>query len=154
MLKINNGKITINKDEELKILFVCTGNTCRSPMCEALFNHYYGSENVTSFSAGLAADGDLISGNAALALSEVGIEANRKRVSRNVAEDDIKYADVVICVSKSHAYALSVQYLDYKDKIMYMPKNIIDPYGENIDAYRACRDDILSVFGLIFDKKD
>ncbi len=153
MLKINNGKIVINKEESLKILFVCTGNTCRSPMCEAIFNHDYGSENVKSASAGLSADGSAVSENAVLALAEIGIETKGRR-SRNVTEDDIRSADAVICVSKSHAYALSVRFLDYKDKIMYMPADITDPFGGDIDVYRACRDDISAVFRLIFEKED
>ncbi len=154
MLRINNGKIVINKEESLKILFVCTGNTCRTPMCEAIFNRDYGSENVIASSAGLSADGSAVSENAVLALAEIGIEIDKSRKSRNVTEEEIKSADAVICVSKSHAYALSVRFLDYKDKIMYMPADITDPFGGGIDVYRACRDDISAVFRLIFEKED
>ena len=56
-----------------KILFVCTGNTCRSPMAEKIFNHRAPS-GYRAASAGIVTrDGKPISENSRLALEEIGI---------------------------------------------------------------------------------
>ena len=58
----------------MKIIFVCTGNTCRSPMAEALFNNRVkDSGKFCASSCGLFADGSPISHNAKLVLEEVKI---------------------------------------------------------------------------------
>ncbi len=65
------------KEVAMKILFICTGNTCRSPMAACLFNHFAAGTGYTAESAGLAArNGDSISENARLVLKELyGIDA-------------------------------------------------------------------------------
>ena len=72
----------------MNILFICTGNTCRSPMA-----HYYlnslNLNGVKAFSAGLFADGSPISENSRLALSEAGIDA-KNHISHTVTLEDVK----------------------------------------------------------------
>ncbi|MGN1409680.1 MAG: hypothetical protein ACI4XJ_05840, partial [Eubacteriales bacterium] len=81
MLQINDkGKIVLS-DTSLSVLFVCTGNTCRSPMCEAVFNSMYGSDKIKAKSAGIFADGSPVSKNAVKALAEDGIEISPDRKS-------------------------------------------------------------------------
>ena len=85
----------------MKIMFVCTGNTCRSPMAAALWNARYGDESHRAVSAGLAADGSCISKNAAEALFRKGIRAASgndylSHISHTVNESDMEKADIVI----------------------------------------------------------
>ena len=64
-----------------RVLFVCTGNTCRSPMAQGLMNHLSNEKElaVQATSAGLAADGEPIAENALAALQELGIDMSYHR---------------------------------------------------------------------------
>lgn len=139
------------------ILFVCTGNTCRSPMCAALFNKKY-SENTSlhAISAGLFADGSPISRNAVTALHEAAISSDANNdyanhISRTVAEEDIASASHVYGVTPSHAMQLMMRFPEYKDKISALPLPISDPFGSDVDGYKSCLSDIDAALALLFD---
>lgn len=153
MLKINDkGKIVLN-GTDLSILFVCTGNTCRSPMCEAVFNSMYGGDKVKARSAGIFADGSEISKNAVKALGDAGIEIDPGRKSRGIDEKLLEEADIVICVTHRHSLLLIQKYPKYAEKIAYMPSDITDPFGGDLDTYKKCLSDIKLSFEMIFDKE-
>lgn len=125
----------------IRILFVCTGNTCRSPMAEGIFRDMLiseGRENIMCQSAGIAAlDGELPSVNAVLALKETGIDISRHK-SRRITSDELDRWDVYFVMSKTHAYILEQAGVP-QDKI-YVPSEISDPYGGSLEVYRLCRD--------------
>lgn len=127
----------------MKILFVCTGNTCRSPMAECIFRDMLkkdGNENIMCQSAGLSAiNGSTATENAILACKELGLDISG-HVSRRFSQTDLKVWDVFFTMSKTHGYILEQAGVP-KDKI-YVPSYIDDPFGGNIEEYRACRDKI------------
>lgn len=152
MIKTNDkGKILVDSKTGLNVLFVCTGNTCRSPMCAALFNSVYGCEMVRADSAGLFADGSPVSKNAVEALKDSGITLSPAQKSRMVTEEDVKKADIVVCVTRSHSINLINRFPQYADKIGYMPYEITDPFGGDLDVYKRCLEDIKKSMGSIFE---
>ncbi|MBQ8401418.1 MAG: low molecular weight protein arginine phosphatase [Clostridia bacterium] len=133
--------------EKKRILFVCTGNTCRSPMAAALYNAKYADPASHAVSAGLAADGSGISRNAILALLDMGIRSAEENdylshVSHTVTETDMEKADLVIGMTGRHAMRLLMLYPAYASKITAMPADIADPYGGDGQAYRSCLEQI------------
>ena len=126
------------------VLFVCTGNTCRSPMCAALFHALFSqNRTVHADSCGLFADGSPISENAVAALMNRGIlptEDNdyRTYVSKPVTEELMEKADMVVGITHRHAMELMFRYPAYASKIHVMPLDIADPYGGDLAAYEAC----------------
>lgn len=123
-----------------KILFVCTGNTCRSPMAEGIFN-FLAKENNLDYiaeSAGLVTSTGLnYSENSVKACKEIGIDIeNGKTVF--IKDIDINDYNLFVPMSVSHAQAL-VSLGVPKDKICLLKSSgISDPYGGNLDVYRKC----------------
>ncbi len=122
------------------VLFVCTGNTCRSPMAEYLFRRMAGRRAV-SMSAGLTArDDSPASGNAAEAMREIGIDISAHR-SRLVTPDLIHGADAVVAMGREHYYML-LHCGAPKERLFLLGNGIEDPYGGDLVEYRQCRNKI------------
>lgn len=136
------------------ILFICTGNTCRSPMCAALYNAKYAGISEYALSAGLCADGSSISDKAVSALEDAGIIPSddnnyKNHVSHTVTENDMEHADKIICVSASHMMSMIFRFPSHASKITVLPKEIKDPFGGTLSDYKACLYDIDSALSIL-----
>lgn len=127
----------------MNVLFVCTGNTCRSPMAEGLFKKIIEDKNISGIncsSAGLfAMTGDEVALNAVKALErfEADISAHRaRRITAYILDETDKF----VCMTKEHAASLSL-YVP-SDKIIVLGGGIADPYGGNLETYLACANKI------------
>lgn len=98
---------------DMNILFVCTGNTCRSPMAEALLKNKLKDVNVKS--AGIyAADQQRANKNAIEVLKEKQIELDHR--SQSMTDELIEWADVILTMTTQHKRALIMQYPDHQEK--------------------------------------
>ena len=126
------------------VCFVCTGNTCRSPMAEAIFNKIAKEKGLglRAISAGLAASGSPISGNSAEVFRENGVSFDESFTSAQIDAPIVAKCDKVIGITASHAMSLMMRYPQFAGKIFAMPDDISDPFGGDIDVYRKCFEDI------------
>ena len=130
----------------MNILFVCTGNTCRSPMAEGYLKSK-GIEGVTVLSRGLAADGSPVSLNSKTAMDEAGIDIG-SHISKQITADDINKADKIICLSPSHKAVLLSAGVP-ENKLYILGDGISDPFGGSIEVYRRCRDEIFAAIDIL-----
>jgi len=128
----------------LRVLCVCSGNTCRSPMAQQLLQMLAEQQNLPLEvrSAGLAAfAGDPAAENAVLAMRECGRDLSGHR-SAPVSAYALAESDYVICMSSSHARALAPYVA--AQKLVVPPGGVPDPFGGDLETYRRTRDSLLS----------
>ncbi len=121
------------------ILFICTGNTCRSPMAMALCRLH----GVDAQSAGLSAfPGDSAALPAQRVIQALGGDLSRHR-AQTVSEELMAQAEKVFPMTSSHALMLSRLFPDHAHKIQLLSPQISDPFGGDDDAYRCCTHQLL-----------
>ncbi len=122
------------------IAFVCTGNTCRSPMAEAIFNKLAEEKQlpVRAVSFGLAAvRGMAASKQSVEVCREIGIDLSGFR-SHFIFDFDIADFEKIYCMSDEHRQILTQSIGLPPEKVAVL--DIADPYGSSIEIYRMCRD--------------
>ncbi len=121
------------------ILFVCSGNTCRSPMAAALAR----AHGVDAQSAGLNADpGDPAAPEAVYVAQRYGADL-RTHEARNVQAKLIREASQVYAMTNYHAEHLKKRFPQYAERIHVLDPSISDPYGWGDDAYETCAKELL-----------
>ena len=135
------------------ILFICTGNICRSPMAEGLFRHAVeGRGDYRILSAGLGAvDGQPPSVHSVTAMKELGIDISKQR-SRMLTGELVQQADYIFGMTHSHVDTVQLLYpkavektfllREFDDTLDPYEKDISDPIGGSFGVYRFCRDQI------------
>src|SRR5690242_2095535 len=135
------------------VLFVCTGNVCRSPMAEGLFRHaVQGRGEYRVLSAGLGAmEGQPPSPYAVQAVKELGIDISNQR-SRMLTPELVMQADYIFGMTHSHIDTVMMLYpmaaektfllREFDETLDQFEKDISDPIGGSYEIYLTCRDQI------------
>src|ERR1039457_1467434 len=135
------------------VLFVCTGNVCRSPMAEGIFRQaVQGRGNYRVISAGLGAmHGQPPSAFAVQAVKELGMDISALR-SRMLTPELVQQADYIFGMTHSHVDTVMLLYPQAAEKTFLLrefdetldtfEKDISDPIGGSYEGYLNCRDQI------------
>jgi protein-tyrosine-phosphatase len=129
-----------------RLLFVCTGNTCRSVLAEGIARARLGPESGVAFeSAGLdALEGAPAAPHALVVVAEMGVDLGAHR-ARSITRAMAEAADRIYVMTHSQGEALAHLGADLGDRVQLLDpagEDIADPYGGDLDAYRTARDQI------------
>lgn len=145
-----------NMGRRMKIVFVCTGNTCRSPMAEIVFKKLLADKLGCDIkdlydkgfdigSGGLAAyDGMKASPNATTVVQKLGVSLEDHQ-SRYVDLDLIKHSDAVLVMTKNHLAIFQDRFQDQHlpvSMLSFSGSDISDPFGGDEKVYSQCLSEI------------
>lgn len=140
-----------------KLLFICTGNTCRSPMAEGLARTMFG-DLVQISSAGIAAwEGEEISAHALEVLKEQNIDLSRHRAKR-ITDELMAEAEWIIPMTQAQEESLKRLFPHYEHKTRCLgswgdpQKDILDPWMGSLDVYRQTAHDISELLSVLKEK--
>lgn len=139
----------------VKVLIICTGNTCRSPMAEGIVNDIIKKEHLENEmqvdSMGFSAyDGEIPTANAVECMKELGIDI-AGHCARRVTIEDIEQSDIIYVMTENHKNIIVDTVPDYEDRILVL--DVPDPFGCDLEVYRECRDKIKDFFEYEFNNR-
>ena len=126
----------------MNLVFVCTGNICRSPMAEGMFKKLLeekGESGIDCSSAGLATfDGRPASDNAQAVALEYGVDISEHK-SRMLTRSIARKADLIVCMIPD-------------ERLYVLAGGVDDPYGCDIEVYRECAEKINGALPELYEK--
>ncbi len=146
----------------MNVLFVCTGNTCRSPLAENLAKASAakrGMKDFTATSAGTNAwDGSPASDGALLVGMERQLDLGAHR-SRKLTRDMVAAADIILVMSTAHLEPVrqlggggKVHLIDEYGSDGNSSNGVSDPFGGELDGYREAADSLEGAIEGMFDR--
>ncbi|MBF2459820.1 low molecular weight protein arginine phosphatase [Listeria seeligeri] len=119
----------------MNVLFVCTGNTCRSPLAEKILKDL--RPDIAVRSAGTrAVTGDVISEKSEQILLQMALETDHQ--AKKLNQVDIDWANEIYTMTKAQVQELQMRFPNSSSKIKLVTEDnsdIPDPYGGSIEQY-------------------
>jgi len=137
----------------MKIMFICTGNICRSAMAHCILEDKLHGKPHEVYSCGTyAEDGNKSTFSAIEVMREYGLNLKNHRAT-NIRNSKIEEMDLILCMTWSHKNMVCQMYPELKDKIFTFKEyvnydetgkdiDIKDPWGYDIEVYRFCASEI------------
>lgn len=148
-----------------KIMFVCTGNICRSAMA-----HHYMQKKIKDInkqndylitsSGTYAIYGEKSTNNAIEAMKKYNVDMSNHRATP-IQDSNILDVDLVICMTVKHKKDILSIYPNLKDKVFTLKeyinpeieyKDIDDPWGLSLNVYEMCAKEIVDYVDKLIEK--
>lgn len=145
----------------MKIMFVCTGNICRSAMADAFTRKK--EKNIQVFSAGTdAEDGARCPHNTIEAMMEYDIDMRQHRAT-NIMSSKVKEMNLILCATTNHKRRIISIFPELSERTYTMKEyvgmdnngtdmNVSDPWGYDLFTYRKCATEIDKLTDKIIEK--
>jgi len=149
--------------QKIKIMFVCTGNICRSAMADKMLAKRVEEENlnIEVYSSGtFAENGDYPTVEAIEAMEEYGVDLKQHRAT-NIRRSNIEEMDLILCATTTHKNMVLQLYPNLVGQVYTMKEyvgdtqngiDISDPWGYDLAVYRKCAAEIEKIIKKIVDK--
>ena len=140
-------------EPESRIVFVCSGNTCRSAMAECYFRSLQPGLEIVSAGT-MARTGAPASSKAQELLSSFGLDLSEHR-ARQLTDIDLKKSDTVFVMAKSHLPSLprSIR-VSLLSSVVGGEESVEDPYGGDLEVYRSAFDQMKVYLDALVDDAD
>jgi protein-tyrosine-phosphatase len=146
----------------VKVVFVCSGNTCRSPLAEGLARKMAAERGLSHISFSSAGTGALEGGGASEAAILVGLERGidlSTHRTRALTQTTLAEADLVLVMGPHHLESVRLQGAENKTHLLdhfassgQSAGAVPDPFGGTLDAYRETAAELEYQIGRVLDR--
>ena len=147
----------------MKIMFICTGNICRSAMAHWLLEKEKKDKNIEVYSCGVyAEEGEQPTFNAIEVMKEYDVDLKQHRAT-NIINSNMEEMDLILCMTNSHKRSVLEMYQNLKNKVYTLKEyteykkeenslDVKDPWGYDIEIYRFCAAEIYNCIQILLEK--
>lgn len=147
----------------MKVMFICTGNTCRSPMAQGLLEKMAKDreKQIEVYSCGThAINGNTASSHAIEVMEKRGIDLTKHRAT-NIKDANIYNMDYIFCVTQNHKDYVLQLYPELKGKVYTIKEylknvdknqDIKDPWGYDVHTYEEVAQELENCIESMIDK--